>query len=232
MSVRCSQAEGFTLIEVMVSIAIVAVMMTLIWSSFSLTVRSKEHIEKVEERYHQVRLAMNRMAREISMAFLSMHDEMGTQQPRTRFVSQRNSSIDELLFSSFSHMPLQANAKESDQSMIRYFSASDPQERSITNLMRRESRRLGSEHPGEDGPAFVMIEDIEELHFKFFDEVKNEWRDTWNTMSVDGQPGRLPQKVKITLTLREEGKRELTFATATKVFMQDALWFTTGDNVH
>jgi general secretion pathway protein J len=222
--VKARQA-GFTLMEVMVSLAILAGMMMMVWGSFSLTVKSKRRIERIEQRYHQIRLAMNRMAREISMAYLSKNDLQGTMNPRTRFTGLRNSSVDDLIFSSLSHMPLQADAKECDQTLIHYYSEADPDDMSVTNLMRRATRRLGVEKPGEEGPAYIMLEDIEELHFEYFDDVNNEWKETWNTTSADGQPDRLPTKMRIELTLRDEGDRETTFTTATRIHLQDALWF-------
>jgi len=212
--------------EVMVAIAIVSGMMVLLWGTFSLTVASKKKVERIEDRYHQLRMAMTRMAREISMAYLSKNDEPSKRKPRTQFFGQRNSTVDDLLFSGMAHVRLQENAKECDQSLVRYYAAPDPEDRSVTNLMRRESRRLGVEHPGEDGPAYIMLEDIEELHFEYFDEQNNEWRETWNTTSADGQPDRLPIKVRIALTLRDETGKEVTFRSATRIYMQDPLWFT------
>jgi general secretion pathway protein J len=214
--------------EVLVSIAIIAGMMTLLWGSFSLTVDAKRRVETIEERYHQIRLAMTRMTREISMAYLSKNDVAGAINPRTQFVGQRNSSTDELLFSALAHVRLAENAKECDQSLVRYYAAPDPDDRSVTNLMRRETRRLGVERPGEDGPAYIMLEDIEELHFEYFDEQQNEWRETWSTISADGQPDRLPTKVRIALTMRDEAGREVTYRTATRVYMRDPLWFSSG----
>lgn len=219
------RSGGFTMLEVMVSVAIVGGMMTLLWGSFSMTIRSKRRVEDIEERYHQIRLAMNRMARELSMAYLSKNDEPAALRPRTQMVAQRNSSVDDLLFSALAHVQLRENAKECDQSLIRYYAAPDPDDRSVTNLMRRETRRLGVERPGEDGPAYIMLEDIEELHFEFFDERNNEWRDTWNTTSADGQPDRLPNKVRIELTVKGETGKEITFKISTRIFLLDALLF-------
>jgi general secretion pathway protein J len=217
--------SGFTMLELLVSLAIVAGMMTLLWGSFSLTVHSKRRVEAIEERYHQIRLAMNRMAREISMAYLSKNDQPAALKPRTQFVAQRNSSVDELLFSGLAHVSLKENAKECDQSLIKYYGAPDPDDRSVTNLMRRETRRLGVEHPGEDGAAYIMLEDIEELHFEFYDDQNKEWKDTWNTTSADGQPDRLPPKVRIELTVRGETGKEITFKTETRIFLLDSLLF-------
>lgn len=232
---RARQA-GFTIIEIMVALAIMAGMMTLIWGSFSLTIRSKERVEVIEARYHQIRLGMNRMARELSMAFLSKNNPLNQnqQEPRTQFIGQRNSSVDDLMFSSLAHVPLVEDAKECDQTMIRYYAAPDPEDRKVTNLMRRASRRLGSDKPGEDGPAYVMIEDIEKLHFEYADESAltegkdKKWVDTWSTKSATGQPDRLPIKVRISLTVKNEAGDETTYVTATRIQMRDALWFSSG----
>lgn len=220
--------RGFTLMEILVSLAIVATMVTLIWGSFSMTARTKRKVEDIEDRYHQIRLAMTRMTREISMAFLSKNDVPGTQNPRTMFVGLSNSSVDDLTFSNLAHMRLREDAKESDQSVVRYYSAPDREDRRQTNLMRRESRRLGDEKPGEEGPAYVMLEDVEELHFEYFDGPANEWKDTWNTRSADGMPDRLPTKVRIKLTVVDERGEEMTYITATRVFLKDPLWFSSG----
>jgi type II secretion system protein J len=220
-----SPEHGFTMIEVLVSVAILAAMATLIWGSFAMTARGQRRVEATEDRYHGIRLSMNRLAREISMAYLSKNDVPGAVTPRTLFVSQRNHRVDDLMFSGLSHLAMRADAKESDQSVVRYFGAPDPANRSRTNLMRRESRRLGGQRVGETGPADVLLEDVTSLHFEYFDEAQNEWRESWNTTSADGQPDRLPAKVRITLTLRDDSDREITFLSATRTFMRDPLWF-------
>jgi len=214
--------------EVLVSLAILAGMSTIVWGSFSMTSRTKRKVEDIEDRYHQIRLAMNRMAREISMAYLSKNDQPMAQTPRTMFIHSRESSVDELMFSNFAHTRLREEAKECDQAVIRYFSAADPEDSSQTNLMRRETRRLGSLKPEDEGPAYVMLEDIEELHFEFFDDQMNEWKDTWNTRSLDGQPDRLPAKIKIELTVEDYWGKEITFVTATRIFVRNPLWFSAG----
>lgn len=216
---------GFTMIEILISMAILAGMSTLIWGSFSMSSNAKRKIEQVEARYHQIRLAMNRMAREISMSFLSKNDMVGALHPRTLFTSARNNSVDDLMFTGLSHMMLRANGKECDQSLIRYYAETDPEDRSRSHLMRRESRRLGGEKPGEEGPAYIMLEDVEELHYEFFDETANEWREDWDTTSADGQADRLPTKVRIVVTLIMEGKKEITLTTGTRLHMRDPLWF-------
>ena len=225
---RASNQSGFTLFEVLIAVAILATMVSIVWGSFAITARIKKRVEEIEVRYHQVRLAMSRMSREISMAYLSKNDTMGTVNPRTMFVGLRSSSVDDLKFSNLAHLRMRENAKECDQGVVRYYAASDPVKRSQINLMRRENHRLGMEKPGEEGPAFIMLEDIKELHFEYFDEQANDWKESWNTGSADGQPDRLPSKVRIKLTMIDEWGKEQTFITGTRIFMKDPLWFSSG----
>ena len=42
-------------------------------------------------------------------------------------------------------------------------------------------------------------------------------------MTADGQPDRLPSKVRITLTVRDERGKEVPFQTQARVFMQEPL---------
>ncbi len=218
--------RGFTLIEVLMSMSILASMLTLVWGSFSISSRGKERAEAIADRYYQLRLALGRMTREISMAYLSQGDRVATDKPRTFFVSERNSKIDELKFSYLGHMRLHEDAKECDQAVVRYYAASDPADSSRTHLWRQETRRIDywkSDDLDDVAPAYALLEDVQELHFEFFDQQQNDWRDTWNTRSADGQPDRLPVKVRITLTFRDERDKPMTIITAARIHMREAL---------
>jgi general secretion pathway protein J len=226
MSIRPRDTSGFTLIELMLSVALVAGIGVLVWGSFSLASRGKASADRIIDRYGQVRLALNRMARELTMAYLSKNDQFGTDNPRTFFSAEERGRSQMLTFSALAHVRLREDAKECDQSIIRYFVELDPEARGQLNLMRRESRRLGDERPGEEGPAYVMLEDIEELQFEFYDKVAEEWRDNWNTRSADGQPDRLPDRVRILLTIKDEHDKPLVMRTGTRPQLKDALWYT------
>ena len=61
--------EAFTLIEVLIAIAILALGATLIWGGFSQTARNKSHVERDLDRHHAIAAALARMQRELSMAY-------------------------------------------------------------------------------------------------------------------------------------------------------------------
>src|SRR6185295_2017097 len=130
------RSRGFTLIEVMVAVAIVAVVTTLIWGSFRNTFRTKSAIEAQSGRYRTVRLALERMSRELSMAYLSQNEDTFQQERRTFFQGKRHGDFDEVRFSYFGHQRLYGDARESDTAQILYTTMRDRNDSRKTNLIR------------------------------------------------------------------------------------------------
>jgi general secretion pathway protein J len=217
---RLSKARGFTLIEIMVAVSIVAIVTTLTWGAFKNTFNTKSQIEAQATRYRTVRLALERMAREISMAYVSQNEDTSQAERRTRFYGKRHSDIDELMFSYFGHQRLYQDANECDTALVYYYSARDKEDSRKTNLMRRETRRLSNYKIDEQaGEADVVCDDVVKLQLSYWDARDKIWREEWITTSADGQPDRLPSKVKITLTVRDERGKEVPFQTEARLAM-------------
>jgi general secretion pathway protein J len=215
---------GFTLIEVMVAVSILAVVSTLVWSSFRQTTLTKKNIEAQALRYRTVRLALDRMAREIAMAYLSQNEDTSQPERRTRFVGRRRGGVDELSFSYFGHQRLYEDSAEGDTAVIQYVGEPSRERGAGTNLMRKESRRLGYQKPEDlSGERDVLCDEVVRLKLEYWDARDKQWREEWNTMTADGQPDRLPSKVKITLTVRDERGKEVPFQTQARIFMQEPL---------
>jgi general secretion pathway protein J len=218
------KARGFTLVEVLVAVAILAMVTTLVWGSFKDTFRTKSQVEAQSGRYRTVRIALERLARDLSMAYLSQNDDASQPEHRTRFYGKRNSDVDEIKFSYFGHQRLYQDANEADTSVVSYYGARDRDEPRKTNLIRRETRRLGNLKP-EDlaGEADIICDDVVRLRLDYWDSRDKQWRDEWQTTSADGQPDRLPSKVKVTLTVRDERGKEVPFSTETRIALQESL---------
>jgi general secretion pathway protein J len=164
------------------------------------------------------------MAREIEMAFLSENAAASSQEVRTRLVAVSRPDVDELLFSSFAHQRLRANAAESDTANISYYGARDPDNRRVLNLMRRETRRLQAVDPKTIvGEAYVLCPDVVRLKLSYYDYRKKEWHDDWDTR-VPGT-GFLPSHVRISLTVVDERGREITYATDARIHMTEIVGY-------
>jgi general secretion pathway protein J len=224
---RRSADRGFTLLEVMVAVAIMAMVSVLIYSAFDGLSRGKKSLGRVNDRYHQGRAAISRMSMELSSAFLSAHQPLTEQQIRrlTIFSGSRGSPADRIDFTSFSHRRLVRDSHESDQNEISYFGSPDPNVSGKIDLARRESSIIDVE-PRRGGEVNVLVEDIDSFDVKYFDATTGMWTETWDTTQATGQLGRLPFEVKINLVLKGGiGGQPVTFTTKVAMPMQAALSF-------
>lgn len=210
--------RGFTLMEVALAVAILGVMATLTWGSIARTFDAYETVTGIDARYHNVRVAMNRMSRELSMAFLtSKLRSAGSKETmwETIFKAEPSSPFAKINFTAFGHQIMRADSKESDQSEIGYYGEADEDNRGVMNLMRREDPRIDRE-PEEGGRPYVLAEDVKEFKLRFFDPKAEDWTDTWDTEDSEFQ-GRLPTLVEITMVIEDENGKELKFVTKTRI---------------
>ncbi|MBI4509990.1 MAG: prepilin-type N-terminal cleavage/methylation domain-containing protein [Deltaproteobacteria bacterium] len=226
---KSTTARGFTVIEVLVAVAILSLMLIIGWGTTSETIKARKHYEKIQDRYREVRVAMSRLARDLSMAFLSQNEDRNQLEPRTFFVGESSGDADSARFTTLSHTPLFADANESDQAVVSYYVASSRDDRSISHLYRRESRRLANEKPDTlPGEAEVIFTGVVKFKLSYWNAQDREWEDTWSTQSTGGSLPKPPDRVKISLTFLDERGKEVTFITETRVYMQELLSFHVG----
>lgn len=215
-----------TLVEVLIALAILAFMMAITWTTTSSSVSAKKEFERVQERNHEIRVAMGTMVRDISSAYLSGNERTTVDNPRTVFIGKSQSPVDELRFSSLGHWVLWADANESEQTLISYAAVQDRDDPSQVNLVRRESRRLSNEDwESEPAEVDVLLRDIERVEFEYYNWRDDEWQDHWNTMNADAEKDRLPERVRITVTLKNARGDELKRTTQARITMLERLQF-------
>ena len=210
-------SSGFTMIEVMLALAIFAFITTIMWASFAQTANSKKVIQGEQERTHSVRVALMRMAREIEMAYLSDNENTAITNRRTFMVGSSRVDVDELMFSTFAHQRLRAAAAEGDTSVINYFGARDPDDKRVVNLMRRETRRLQAEDPRTlSGEAYILCPNVSKVKFAYYDHKKKEWVTEWSTLDASGMPF-LPTHIRIQLSVIDERGTEVSYSTDARI---------------
>lgn len=222
---RNRSALGMTLIEVMISLAVLAMLMVSVWSSFNGTLRAMEVGEEIQNRYSIVRTGILRMESELSMAYLSFNRPLDETKHYTLFEGRDHFNSDSVTFSTFGHLRVRKDANESDQSAVQYFLEADPEDAERVHLYRRESRRLTGDRPEDFErffPAYVMVEDVESFDVKYWNPQLMDWQDEWRTMSLDYQPDRLPPRVKIKLGIRD-GEDIVYFTTQVVLLMQEKI---------
>jgi general secretion pathway protein J len=217
MTMRSRRQHGFTLIEIMLALALMAFLTSLIWGTFAQTAKVKKRIETAQDRTHTVRVALMRMSREIEMAFVSAAETIGTQDRRTMFSGTSGTDFDQLRFSWFGHLRFRADQAEGDTALVSYFTQTDLDDSRSTNLMRRETRRLESKDvkliPGE---TYLLCPNVSRLKFAYYDYKQKDWRDDWDTTKADGQTY-LPTQVRISLTVLDERNLPVTFTSIARL---------------
>ena len=219
--------RGLSLLEVMVSVAILAMISLLIYGAFDGLARNKRGLAHSNERYHEGRAAMRRLASEISAAYVSLHVPMSSNlmAARTIFSAQSSSPADRLDMTTFSHRRVMANSRESDQNELSYFGSADPAHSGKIDLARREQVIVDYE-PQRGGVVQVLAEDIDLFDLKFLDPVSGLWNDSWDTLQATGQFNRLPLQVRVTLVLKGgAGTRPIRLVQKIPLAMQTALNF-------
>lgn len=204
---RRRRERGMTLLEVMVAVAIMVMMMTSVWASFKSTMRGAQRNRVIQERAQVIRSALSRLSSELSMSYLSFNRPLDEIRHFTLFEGRDEFEQDNVTFSTFAHLRIRKDANESDQSVVQYFVAQDPDDRSRQHLYRRESRRLMGDLPEDMEnyfPAYIACEDVEVFDLKYFDLNRQDWVDSWATTMNAEQPDRLPTRVWIKLGVKED----------------------------
>lgn len=215
--------RGFTLMEVMIAVAITALMGTVVAMAFTTGFNAKEVVEAEADRYRMLRTAMNRMVREIGSAYVSDRYDLKRfrdQNDRpTNFIGER----DRLLFTTFAHQRLYTDSKESDQAVVEYFleTSRAPGANGRQDLMRRQNPNVG-ERMDRGGTTDVLFEGIKGVEFAYWDTEKEEWDDEWDTRRSE-RKSILPTRVRITLIALDENGKEARYTTQTRIMLNTEL---------
>ncbi len=195
--------RGFTLLEVLVSVAILAMIAILIYGAFDSMSRGKKGEAIKAERARTGRSTLMRMTRELQSAFLSLHTPTNPSLVvrQTLFSSVNSPTFDRVDFTSFAHRRIRADVPESDQAEIGYFVVPNPDDTDKMDLVRREQSPINLDAK-RGGQVNVMAEDVASFQLRFFDPLSWQWVETWDSLqAASGQPNRIPYEIEITLIL-------------------------------
>lgn len=179
-----NKIKGFTLLEVLLAMAIFSILLTALYSTFFLSERAVRGVEDSLLRLHEMRTAMDIMEREIEGALKgkAQNETAFTVKDRDMY-GRQTSGIGFLTFCSPAPGPVR----------VSYYVA---EEDGKLNLYKRFST-IASKTPMEA----PVLEDIESFGVEAKDEAGQgqEWIRTWNRET-------LPGELKLTLAVRLNGK--------------------------
>lgn len=222
--------KGFTLIEVLIAVVLLAVISLLLWQSMGGAINSKERSEKREQTYRGANLVLNRMTRELSMCVLYSSLEFlgisssSEQMTKSVFIGTNAGDQDKLTFDTLAHVRYLKNVKESDMAEVTYFveKAADEDQAQLGDyvLKIREKSPLDNQ-PDQGGRVMTLLEGVKELNFRYYDVTKGEFKDEWDTTKIDFG-NRLPKAVEITLVMQDPVNDENTIRFQTIALLEMA----------
>ena len=219
---RAPAQRGMTLVEIMISLAIIGGMMAMAWSTISSAGQARNNFIAVEERNHEIRVALARMVFDLESAYLSSNEDKNLDNRRTMFIGRS----EEVRFSTFGHMSLWSDANESDQTVVVYYLDDDRGRDSMGKkaLYRKELRRQSNETwESEPGELDILLHDVGKLELQYWDWKDKKWQETWDTTKQDAERDRLPFRVRIALEYKNGRGDELEIETQARLLVQE-IW--------
>jgi general secretion pathway protein J len=194
--------RGFTLIEVLISIAILAAITSILFGAFSALKKSKDGISRLQDRQREGRLAMARITRELQSAYISAHVPLNQALivQKTIFKGERGTPSDRVDFTAFANQRLDKNAHVSDQCELSYYGSPNPDGSGTNDLVRRIDTEIDLE-PTKGGRVEVLATDIDMFDLQYLDAQTGQWQESWDTTQTTGQLDRLPLQVRVILVL-------------------------------
>jgi prepilin-type N-terminal cleavage/methylation domain-containing protein len=219
---RMSKASsGFTLIELMLAVAILGLIMVMLTGAFHAIAAGKVQAES--------RLGVDQTARAI---LWQMSNEIrgAVQTPlvasHVMLVGQARSNsgrpIDSLTVSTLDpgHRPTLEDFGPED--IISYMSTPNPKHREWSLLTRTRTSGLLPNTTGRNATSsMVLADNVLSLHMRYFDG--NKWTESWDSQSLP--PGRaLPMAVSIDLVVSQPNGARVALSTMVSVPMAFAQW--------
>ncbi len=209
-------AKGFTLIEVLLAMAILAVIMAVVYGSFSTAGRNVEQAEAARDETDLARTLLARMSDDIANAYYNA--KMSPLDPRTNrnvnltvFFGKKveaGEGDDKVRHDSLSLTTLtnwhRPDTPQTELMEVGYFFSEKP-DGSGYSFFRREKRELGPDTPPlEGGVEYELTDKVESLQFRYYNGTQ--WLDAWDTTPGNsaGTAG-LPQRVELTLVTDSGG---------------------------
>ena len=217
-AIRNPKSKGFTLLEVLLAMSILALIVTVVYTTFSTASQSVQHAEAARDETDLARTLIARLSLDIENADCA-HVAYGSvpvfygkkEEVETEGVKRRH---DNLAVTTLTNFP-RPDSKETELLEADYY-FKEKEDGKGYSLMRRENRELKQGVvPLEGGMEYEITDQVNDLRFRYSRDGST-WVDDWNNKGSWCTAGK-PPIVEMTLVL-SSGKQY-----STEVRAQDAL---------
>lgn len=216
--------HGFTLLEIIVAMAIFAIIVSLIFPAYTGTYRNIDTAGKQAEIYQMARIALIRIIEDLESAYIPDASQ-NNQENDNNFTSLlgQNEDLDgrradKIRFYSRSHINFGEALNKGGNAKIAYYPLLKDDE---TISLYRSDTPDNIEWPEDETEGWIICEGLYSISFVYRDK-EGEPYDTWDETFMDAAK-KFPAIVDITLEFIDEDNPEkpLTFSTAVFIPLTD-----------
>jgi general secretion pathway protein J len=205
------RAKGFTLIEILIAVFILAIVLSTVYASYTGTFRLIRATETDAELYGMARTVLERMTRDLEATAIWK----GAFTFTARQYNLGDREFTRLTFRSTAHIAFSEREETAGIAVIGY-SVEEGTEKEGYALSRSDSLYRDPEKEAAPTGGFLLCDRIETLTYRFFDSVGREY-ETWDNGDDEAQKKKAPAMVEIRLSLVNEKDREHPFPFVTRV---------------
>ena len=212
---------GFTLLEMMLAITILAAVLVMIAGSFNAVIHSKAHGE--------ARLNVDRQGRAILWELTNeIRGAVQTPNPTSNVLligsGQMNNGapVDAIVVSTLAAGHRRAITGLDAEQIVSYLMNPNPQVRGWYILSRRQRSGLLVSDASFRLPPIELADNVVSLHIKYFNG--DTWLESWNSTDLPQAGGQLPLAVSIDLVLGAGAGRVMNFSTQMVLPMAVQIW--------
>ncbi len=201
--------SGFTLIEILISLLLVGILLTTLFTAFRGLLHQTEPVTHQTKMAQMATVALKRFEVDLSQVVVSMppayrRPQFNADPDPYRVVGQSDAAfgktLSQLQFASLSHLPEVTGRKKGVAQIVYYVSETQSEEK----VLRRSDRLFpyGEFEPLPSDP--VLCRYVDEFAV-FFSDAEGEEVETWNS-EAESSTFATPRAIRIVLTLKETDK--------------------------
>ncbi len=198
------EVRGFTLIEVLVAMSLLAILLAAVYGIFGGVNSAKLRLDSDSADYHLARVIFDRLGRELHGAYFRPGDQT------TMFRGGVNDRDEPFLELTTTAVTLVSDTG-SGISEVRYRLAPDPEADAGRQVLLRAERSRQSTAAPVDGRMMRLAPNVASLSLRFY--TGGRWLEQW-----DARQGGLPQLVEVSLVVAGQDERpRIPFTTAFEI---------------
>jgi general secretion pathway protein J len=187
--------RGFTLLELLVALAVFAIMATAAYSGLQSVLLTHARVESEAKRLAQLQMAFHILERDIEQAApRGIRDEFGQPRPALEGGALNGNALVTFSRAGWDN-PL--GQGRSTLQRLSYRLQNTQLVRAHWNTLDRGGLNEARETP--------LLDHVQQASLRFLDD-QNAWQSSWPPSGSDGEPTGLPRAVEISLTLNDWGE--------------------------